>query len=93
MNKTFWHYQSAAVLFLSGLFTLNDVESMVNEIVKMNEFNHPHVLPLIGVCVDTGPGISMVMPYMTNGSLLDYLKKERRNLDITEGEPEEVPWQ
>ena len=62
----------------------------MNEIIKMNEFDHPHVLPLIGVCVDTGPGVSMVMPYMTNGSLLDYLVRERSSLDITEGEPEEV---
>ena len=23
-----------------------------------------------------------MMPYMTNGSLLDYLKKERTNLDL-----------
>ena len=80
------------MIIISGLFTLNDVESMVNEIVKMNEFNHPHVLPLIGVCVDTGPGISIVMPFMANGSLLDYLKKERSYLDITEGEPEEVAY-
>ena len=52
----------------------------------MQEFHHPHVMPLIGACLDTGPGVSMVMPYMTNGSLLDYLKKERCNLDLTEGE-------
>ena len=63
-------------------FTLNDVERMVNEIIKMKEFNHPHVLPLIGVCLDIGPGVSMVMPYMINGSLLDYLKQERINLVI-----------
>ena len=55
---------------------------MVSEIIKMQEFKHPHVLPLIGVCLDTGPGVSMVMPYMTNGSLLGYLKKERSNLEI-----------
>ena len=55
---------------------------MVNEIIKMQEFNHPHVMPLIGVCMDTGPGVSMVMPFMTNGSLLDYLKRERKNLEM-----------
>ena len=65
----------------TGLFTLNDVESMVGEITKMQEFNHPHVLPLIGVCLDTGPGVSIVMPFMTNGSLLDYLRKERSNIE------------
>ena len=48
----------------------------------MKEFNHPHVLPLIGVCLDNGPGVSMVMSYMINGSLLDYLKQERSNLVI-----------
>ena len=72
----------------TGLFTLHDVESMVDEIIKMQEFDHPHVLSLIGVCLDTGPGISMVMPYMTNGSLLEYLKKERSNLEIMEDDPD-----
>ena len=57
---------------------------MVGEITKMQEFHHPHVLPLIGVCLDAGPGISFVMPYMANGSLLDYLKKERANLEPSE---------
>ena len=56
----------------------------------MQEFKHPHVLPLIGVCLDTGPGVSMVMPFMTNGSLLDYLKKERNNLELDDGEPKKV---
>ena len=63
---------------------------MVNEIIKMQEFDHPHVLSLIGVCLDTGPGVSMVMPYMTNGSLLEYLKKERSNMEIMEDDPEKV---
>ncbi len=50
----------------------------------MQEFHHPHIMSLIGVCLDAGPGISMVMPFMSNGSLLDYLKKERSNLLIEE---------
>ena len=73
-----------------GLFTLNDVESMVSEIIKMEEFDHPHVLSLIGVCLDTGPGVSMVMPFMTNGSLLDYLRKERNNIVVKEDDPDKV---
>ncbi len=68
----------------TGLFTLNDVQNMVSEITTMKEFDHPHVMSLIGVCLDAGPGVSMVMPFMTNGSLLDYLKKERSNLLIEE---------
>ena len=80
------------VLTLStiGLFTLKDVQSMVDEITKMLEFNHPHVLSLIGVCLDTGPGVSMVMPFMANGSLKDYLKRERSNFEITDQNSDKV---
>ncbi len=72
-----------------GLFTQSDIQSMVSEITKMQEFHHPHVMPLIGVCLDAGPGVSIVMPYMTNGSLLDYMKKERSTLELAEGEDSE----
>ncbi len=67
-----------------GLFSLSDIQFLISEIIKMKDFNHPHVMPLIGVCLDAGPGVSMVMPYMTNGSVLDYLKKERSGLKLTD---------
>ena len=44
----------------------------------MKDFNHPHIMPLIGVCLDAGVGV--VMPYMANSSVLSYLKKERETL-------------
>ena len=44
----------------------------------MKDFNHPHIMSLIGVCLDAGVGV--VMPYMANGSVLSYLKKEREAL-------------
>ena len=50
----------------------------------MKDFHHPNVMTLIGVCLDAGPGVSIVMPFMVNGSLLEYLKKERDNLYLTE---------
>ena len=31
---------------------------------KMKDFHHPHVMSLIGVCLDAGPGIAIVMPYI-----------------------------
>ena len=68
----------------AGLFTPNDVQSMMDEVLKMQSFNHPHVMTLIGVCLDAGPGLALVMPYMANGSLLTYLKKERPNLDLSD---------
>ena len=48
----------------------------------MQDFNHPHIMPLIGVCYDTGVGV--VMPFMANGSVLKYLKKEREQLQLSE---------
>ncbi len=66
------------------MFSLSDIQFLISEIIKMKDFNHPHVMPLIGVCLDAGPGVSMVMPHMTNGSVLDYLKKERSNLKLND---------
>ena len=54
------------------------------ESLKMSRFKHPHVMGLIGVCLDAGPAPYIVMPYMANGCLLDYLKKERKNIVLTE---------
>lgn len=51
----------------------------------MMDFKHPNVMTLIGVCFDAGPGVSIVMPFMANGSLLsDCLKKERDILHLTD---------
>ena len=44
----------------------------------MKDFKHRHIMPLIGVCLDSGVGV--VMPYMVNGSVLNYLKEKRESL-------------
>ena len=46
----------------------------------MAELSHPNIMSLVGVCIGSSQGPCIVMPYMANGSLLDYLKKERKNL-------------
>ena len=56
----------------------------------MKHFDHPNVLHLIGVCLDAGPAPYVVMPYMANGSLLHYLKKERNNLLLPVGVDDDV---
>ena len=48
----------------------------------MKHFNYLHVMTLKGVCLDGGPAPFIVLPYMANGSLLSYLKKERINLTV-----------
>ena len=51
----------------------------------MKSFNHPNVLTLIGVCIELGPAPYIVMPFMSGGSLLAYLKKERDTLVLPKG--------
>ena len=55
---------------------------MMEESEKMQGFEHPHVLNIIGVCVDAGPTPYIVMPFMANGSLFAYIKKEKKNLVV-----------
>ncbi len=54
----------------------------------MCDFDHPNVLPLIGVCIDGGPTPYIVTPFMSNGSLQSYLKKYRTELILDKGADE-----
>jgi serine/threonine protein kinase len=49
----------------------------------MYSFNHPNILSFSGVCLDGGPAPYIIMPLMTNGSLLNHLKKNRDSLVIS----------
>jgi len=62
----------------------------MKESEKMKMFQHPNILNLIGVCIDAGEVPYLVMPYMANGSLLAYLRKERPHLTIAEGADSEI---
>ena len=55
---------------------------MLNECSKMNNFSHSNVLTLRGVCLDGGTVPYLIMPFMANGSLLAYLKKNRETLIV-----------
>ena len=46
----------------------------------MSRFKHPHLMCLIGVCLDVGSAPFIIMPFMANGSLLQYLKHERQSI-------------
>ena len=65
---------------LSGFVDKERIQCLLKECSKMNELNHPNVLTLRGVCLDGGPSPYIVMPYMTNGCLLSYLKENRGSL-------------
>ena len=70
--------------FYAGDFDQDEVDKFVEESLKMGRFKHAHVMGLIGVCLDAGSAPYIIMPYMANGSLLKYLKKERKNIVLSE---------
>ena len=74
----------------TGFFDNDQVNKIMSESVKMKHFDHPNVLHLIGVCLDAGPAPYVVMPFMANGSLLHYLKKERSNIVLPHEVDEDV---
>ena len=57
-------------------------ENIVEEGLKMANFDHPNVLGLIGVCVDAGPSPYLIMPFMGHGNLLSFLKKRRNEFEF-----------
>ena len=73
-----------------GFYDKSDIEDMLRESSKMYKFKHQNVLTLNGVCLDGGPAPFIIMPFMANGSLLTYLKKNRNSLVISINEVEEV---
>ena len=66
---------------------------MMKESEKMQNFKHPHVLNIVGVCVDGGPAPYIIMPFIANGSLLAYIRKEKTNLVVPKDADDElVSW-
>jgi len=60
------------------------VEKLTNEIDAMISFDHPNVMSVIGVSVDREVPL-LIMPFMANGSVLDYIKHHKEELLYTSG--------
>ena len=69
-----------AYMHCTGYFDQNDINKIMEESIRMKRFNHPNVLTLIGVCIDASTAPYVITPYMANGSLLAYLRRERKDL-------------
>ena len=63
---------------------------MMKESERMQNFKHPHVLNIVGVCVDAGPAPYIIMPFIANGSLLAHIKKEKTNLVVPNDADDEL---
>ena len=78
-------------------FVMHDIDydenlkSFVNECILMKKLDHPNVLPVLGICIESTheSGLPfMVLPFMCNGDLKSYLKKKRRKPACVDQLPE-----
>ena len=72
------------ILINVGFIDASAIEEfeLFTECAKMKNFANLHVMSHKGVCLDGASVPYIVLPYMANGSLSSYLKKERKNLMI-----------
>ena len=71
---------SPSLSLRTGFFGITDIQKMMEEIVIMQQFNHNNVLRLLGVVVVGLSGPSIVMPFMANGNLSSYLRKNQETV-------------
>ena len=68
----------------SDLSSKQELQSLLNESILMKEFDHPNIVGLLGVCFDTPDGYPyLILPFMANGNVRDYLKAKRIELTNT----------
>ena len=73
----------ATYTLLTGFYDSESVRDMLKECAKMFKLNHHNVLTLRGVCLDGGSAPYIIMPFMANGSLLSYLRNNRKTLVVS----------
>ena len=67
------------------------LKSFLNECILMKKLNHPNVLPILGVYLESKNESElpfMVLPFMVNGDLKSYLKQKRKKLTCVDQLPE-----
>ena len=60
----------------------DEIENFLREGVIMKDFNHPHVLGLVGVAFGDHGVPMIILPYMANGSLRGYLIQDDLNVSL-----------
>ena len=71
-----------ALFNFTALFSTNDLKMLAKEVSTMLSFEHSNVMSLIGVCID-GEMPLLIMPFMSNGSVLDFIKRRKVEFLLT----------
>ena len=75
------NYQEMLAKYVA-LFSSGDLERLTKEISTMLSFEHPNVMSLLGVCLD-GEMPLLIMPFMSNGNILEYVRHHKQELLLT----------
>jgi len=67
-----------------SLASYSELKGFLEESVIMCDFNHPHVLGLVGISLDPNNTPHLLLPYMENGDLRSYLKNKRDGENISQ---------
>ncbi|XP_041349577.1 macrophage-stimulating protein receptor-like [Gigantopelta aegis] len=59
-----------------------DFKAFVEEALLMKDFNHPHVLCLVGITLTDDRQPLVVLPYMENGDLLKYVSSDTQVVTV-----------
>ena len=70
-------------IFLSALASVSDKERLLKEVSIMCSFSHSNIMSLVGLCIE-GEMPLLIMPFMINGSVLEYVRKKREKLYFIE---------
>jgi len=57
------------------------MRTFLNEALTMREFAHQHVLRLLGIVIDADMMPLVVLPFMTHGDLLSYIRNDNNVRD------------
>ena len=60
-----------------------DGRKFLEEALRMQEFDHPHILRLKGIALDKENMPLVVLPFMKHGDLLSYIRDELNVSTIT----------
>ncbi|CAI8047951.1 Tyrosine-protein kinase transforming protein SEA [Geodia barretti] len=78
-----------AIKTVKALLAVNDKDRLLKEVLLMLNFNHPNVMSLIGLSFE-GETPLLIMPFMSKGNVLGYVREHRETLFLTDIDHEKV---
>ena len=64
-------------VYIDSSASYGELKGFLEESMLMCEFDHPHVLGLTGISLDANNSPYLLLPFMENGDLREFLKIKR----------------